>query len=371
MDEERPPSLPSTTERLSADEIASRDFARRADGFDEHEVRAFLRRVSEHVRKLEARTAAEGATEPAPAGDARAEAVFAQLRDAGDEEPEPPRAAPTAGAEPPSPVPSVEEALAAPPEAEDAVTSELVVAAEAGDEPAKPKIAPPDEGDRLRAGRDALIESLVPDVLRASKRLLQDEQNLLLDAARRSRGRIDANRLLPEPVHHRDAWAALLSRAVDRSYNGGRTAVGRSRRPTTAPERLVHELTASVLAPLRERLKATITSVLAEGPYEAPAELHRALASAVSARYREWRGSELETRIVDALAAAYARGTYDGAPSGTRLRWVTDAPGRCPDCDDNALEAVTKAQPFPTGQTHPPAHPACRCFVLPVGAGAE
>jgi len=357
MDEQRPKSRSSDTPRLSPDAIASREFARASDGFDEREVRAFLREVADAFAALEAQ--GDGGTGDGP--DGRAEELFAKLRETEDEEPEPPPAAPEVEA--PPPVPAVEEALASVPEPED--EPEPIAESAAAEEP-EPE-PPLSEGDRARASRDLLIASIVPDALRSAKRLLQDEQNLLLDSARRARGRIDANRLLPEPIHHRDAWAALLAPAFDRAYAGGRSAGGRSRRASSAPERVVHELTAAVLAPLRERLKATINAVVAEGPYQSPTELHRAMASAIGARYREWRGAELESRLVDSLAAAFARGAYDGAPSGARLRWVTDAPGRCPDCDDNALEATVKGQSFPTGQTHPPAHPGCRCLVITGG----
>jgi hypothetical protein len=38
----------------------------------------------------------------------------------------------------------------------------------------------------------------------------------------------------------------------------------------------------------------------------------------------------------------------------------------CPDCDDNALAGkVTKGDTFPTGDTVAPAHPDCRCLVVP------
>jgi hypothetical protein len=38
--------------------------------------------------------------------------------------------------------------------------------------------------------------------------------------------------------------------------------------------------------------------------------------------------------------------------------------GKCPDCDDNALEPTVKGSDFPTGQPHPPAHPGCRCLLV-------
>jgi len=216
--------------------------------------------------------------------------------------------------------------------------------------------------------RDVLLDTLVPDVMRSSKRLLQDEQNTLLDAVRRARGKPEADRLMPEPLRQREAWSALLARAFTAAYLEGRAATGKVGRVTRAPDRVVIELTAALVTPLRERVMATIDAVVAEGPYESVVELQRALGSAIGARYREWRSAELEKRVVDVLCAAYARGAYESAGPAATLQWVPDEPGKCPDCDDNALEATLKGKPFPTGQTHPPAHPGCRCVAVPADA---
>jgi hypothetical protein len=70
--------------------------------------------------------------------------------------------------------------------------------------------------------------------------------------------------------------------------------------------------------------------------------------------------------VGDTLAAAWALGVYDGAARGTTLRWVPTVVGTCPDCDDNALEPTVRGENFPTGQPHPPAHPGCRCLLVPV-----
>jgi hypothetical protein len=222
--------------------------------------------------------------------------------------------------------------------------------------------------DSVLHRRNTLLEPLLPDVVRSSKRLLQDEQNSLLDAVRRARGKHEANRLLPEPGRQRETWTALLAPSFNAAYLGGRAAAGKTGRVSSAPERVVIELAAALLNPLRERITVTIDAVVAEGPYESPNELQRALGSAIGARFREWRGVDLEGRILDVLDAAYARGAYEASGPAAMLEWVPDEPGRCPDCDDNALEPTLKGKPFPTGQTHPPAHPGCRCVALPVDA---
>jgi hypothetical protein len=293
--------------------------------------------------------AADEAEEPAAEpDDEQVGALFARLRS------EPPPTRPTRAPTPKAPT--------APAEASDTVEPEPDPEREPEPEP-----EPEDPDAVARRRRAAVLEPLVPDVVRASKRLLQDEQNTLLDAVRRARGRPEPGRLLPDLEHQRDAWVELLGPGADGAYLGGRAAVGKTGRVTGAPARVVAELVGVIVRPLRERLTQTIESVVVDGPYESPAELQRVAGSAIGARYREWRSTELETRVVDVLCAAYARGSYDGAGPATPLRWVPDEPGRCPDCDDNALEPTPKGGVFPTGQAHPPAHPGCRCLVVLAG----
>ena len=121
---------------------------------------------------------------------------------------------------------------------------------------------------------------------------------------------------------------------------------------------LVRAPVEAVVVPLRGRL--------AEAVAEEDAD---AAVRAVGARFREARGADLESTLHDALAAAWARGVHDAAPEGSLLRWVPIEVGRCSDCDDNALEPTRRGEAFPTGQTHPPAHPGCRCTLTPVTAG--
>jgi hypothetical protein len=138
---------------------------------------------------------------------------------------------------------------------------------------------------------------------------------------------------------------------------GGRT------RP--APADLVTQLVSLLVLPLRERVAASLEAAHREGPYESLPELQRAIASAVGARYREWRGQDLEVALGDLSAWAFARGVFDATPDAVLLRWVPAEVEQCPDADDNALEPTCKGRPFPTGQSCPPAHAGCRCLVVP------
>jgi hypothetical protein len=134
----------------------------------------------------------------------------------------------------------------------------------------------------------------------------------------------------------------------------GAAAVG------AAPRALLTELSTAVVSPLRERLGSSLEQLDAR----TPADLEIAVAQSLGARYREWRGEPLEGALGDALAVAWSRGVFDAAPDGARLHWVPAVVGKCPDCDDNALEPTVKGSDFPTGQPHPPAHPGCRCLLV-------
>jgi hypothetical protein len=215
----------------------------------------------------------------------------------------------------------------------------------------------------LRRRRDAALETALGVLLPRVKRRLQDEQNELLDALRRQKGKIDAAAAMPTADEQVGAWAELLAPVLDDTYAAGRALGGGRTRP--APPRLVARITELLVLPLRERVLGSLEAVVRDGPYDGPAEWQRVITAAVGARYREWRAQELEPLLGDLVVVAFARGAFDATPDGMRLRWVPAETEQCPDADDNALEPTVKGGPFPTGQSCPPAHPGCRCLVVP------
>jgi hypothetical protein len=215
----------------------------------------------------------------------------------------------------------------------------------------------------LRRRRDAALETAMGVLLPRVKRRLQDEQNELLDALRRQKSKIDVDTAMPTAQEQLATWAELLAPVLDDTYAAGRTLGGG--RTRTAPPRLVARITELLVLPLRERVLASLEAVVRDGPYDGAAEWQRAITAAVGARYREWRSQDLEPLLGDLVVVAFARGVYDATPDGLRLRWVPAEVEQCPDADDNALEPTVKGGPFPTGQSCPPAHPGCRCLVVP------
>jgi hypothetical protein len=215
----------------------------------------------------------------------------------------------------------------------------------------------------LRRRRDAALETAMAVLLPRVKRRLQDEQNELLDALRRQKSKIDVERAIEPEADQLRAWAELLAPVLDDAYAAGRTLGGGRTRP--APARLVERTSELLVLPLRERVLASLEAVVRDGPYDGAPEWQRVISAAVGARYREWRSQDLEPLLGDLVVVAFARGVYDATPDGMRLRWVPAEVEQCPDADDNALEPTMKGGPFPTGQACPPAHPGCRCLVVP------
>jgi hypothetical protein len=209
------------------------------------------------------------------------------------------------------------------------------------------------------AARDEAVAKVRSALGRRAKRALQDEQNELLDALRKAKGRPTADAVLPSTERLSAAWADVLAPAVDEVHRAAARATAPDATPEGLPREALLELAAELGAPLRERLVSAFTGEPGEGDEE-----DGDVAQRVGARYREWRTQALDEALADALVGAWARGTFDAAPEESRLRWVTPAEGCCPDCDDDALETTPRGEAFPTGQLAPPAHPGCRCVVV-------
>ncbi|HEY3723505.1 MAG TPA: DivIVA domain-containing protein [Acidimicrobiia bacterium] len=328
----------------------------------------------------------DGSPEDADSG-AAVDALFARLRASHTTDPEPHDELPAPESGPPVSGPGAEpdvDAATEEPDAEREADAEAGPEVEAATAPAPPEpeaaAAPaptppePEAGadapavrmapdDELRAARDDVMAPLARDLSRAAKRALQDQQNELLDQIRTVKGKVAADTVLPAVEAQEAAWAQVLEAPLRTAYSAGAAAIGDGDGAPDAepPSELFEELARPMVAPWRRRLVSAI-----DGAADDP----DAVTQRLGARYREYRGRELEDALGDALAEAWTRGEYAAVPEGTLLRWIPAEVGRCPDCDDNALEPTAKGAPFPTGQVHPPAHPGCRCFLTRAEPGA-
>jgi hypothetical protein len=203
--------------------------------------------------------------------------------------------------------------------------------------------------------RARAIDPTLAALVKKAKRVAQDDQNALLDAVRRHKGRPAAAQVLPDLDALLDSWARVLRDGVSRAYRAGGAAVGVE--DQMADDALAREAADALVSPLRLRLTVAIDS--GDGGDAG------GLVERIGARYREWKNQSLERSLGDVLALSWSRGVYDAVPDDAVLWWVPFDEGQCSDCDDNALEPTVKGKDFPTGQLFPPAHPGCRCLLAP------
>jgi len=222
-----------------------------------------------------------------------------------------------------------------------------------------------DADRRLLERRDECLEPVASDLVRKLKRVLQDEQNEILDRLRQSRGRGRPDDALPSPGdqvgRYRDAAVASLTEAArtGASFSGG----GDVDVPT---RQWAQDLADELVSGLRDRISRSLAAV------DGSAEENDA-ADSLGAAYRQWKTERVEQIARHHLAVAFNGGVLAAEPDGSALRWVFGDSGPCPDCDDNALAGPTaKGEAYPTGQRHPPAHAGCGCLVVAVtGDGSD
>ena len=212
--------------------------------------------------------------------------------------------------------------------------------------------------------RDEVITPLIVSSAKKLKRALADEQNDVLDELRRSDAVHTIDALLPElgahGAHYTGAISEDLLEAVHRGSATSRT-VNRKIRKALATE-AVHianeALVQWLVMPLRDRLARCINE--AEGD-------NAVVTKKVRAVYREWKTQYIDETLDDVLRCAHGRGVLAGFDPGTPIVWEVDTRfAACPDCDDNALEgAIAVGEEFPTGDLFAPAHPGCRCLLVP------
>ncbi len=218
------------------------------------------------------------------------------------------------------------------------------------------------EDDDPEAGlfreRDAALGSIERELGRRLKRVLADEQNEVLDLLRRGRS-ITFQEVLPAGDEHIDRFAIAAMPDLDAAADHGAASVGGAGGVGgESCDELAGQLGRALVEPLRTRIERSFDDC--DGDLEEVSERLRAL-------YREWKGQQIGAAVRHYTAAAYARGAYGAVPDGEELRWIVDRSAEaCPDADDNALAGpVGKGEPFPTGDRCSPAHPGCRCLVVP------
>jgi hypothetical protein len=201
---------------------------------------------------------------------------------------------------------------------------------------------------------------------RTLKRLLQEDQNDLLDRIRRHRGRGTFEDDIFPPAVQVERFVEGMRPALEPAFIAGRNAGGGI--PIGEPPDVVGALVAKqVVAPLRRDLGRMVEPRLAAGD----------TATTVSERagdvYRVWKGVRTELLGEGLVYAAFHHGLLDAwrEAHGPGKRWLMSPDeADCPrdTCRVNAAAGVVGIDvSFPSGHLAPPAHGGCTCTVVAAG----
>ena len=218
--------------------------------------------------------------------------------------------------------------------------------------------------DTLFGQRDASLTPIIVTCARKLKRVLADEQNEILHTLRRNEPVRTIDTMLPWQTEQASRYAAAITSELEKAALIGAASIDQGTvkehkadiNRAGATTAAVEALTATIVAPLRERLERAVAD--SAGDNEELAKMVRGL-------YREWKTQRIDEHLDDVARAAFGRGALAAVVPGTKVCWMVDPHGpACPDAEDNALAGeVAAGQPFPTGHTCAPAHEGCRCML--------
>jgi cell division septum initiation protein DivIVA len=239
------------------------------------------------------------------------------------------------------------------------------VADDATDDVADDEVAPTHAVTELLDRRDELLAPVERSLGRRLKRVLSDQENSVLHTVRRDRKARTAAELLGDA----DERAAAL---VDAAVAELAPAVAAGAGFVDDDSHTVRVDATAVAADLADRVQEWLTAPLRERLERAVADSDLSgdrgdLVDRVRASFRELKNDRLGELTGDLLTLAFNRGIVASATAGTLHVWIVDHEGLpCPEGEDNHLAGeVVSGQPFPTGVTHPPAQPGCRCLLAP------
>jgi DivIVA domain-containing protein len=250
----------------------------------------------------------------------------------------------------------VEAAAEAEAETESEVDTAGEDAAAADDAAATQEPSAASDDQALLERRDGITDAAEKQAVRKLKRVLADEQNEVLDRLRRN-PKSGLDDLFPGPGEHAERYASAVRSDLDQVAQRGGGFYGTEAAKTDVGDVAV-ELGQALTLPLRDRIEGSLREAAGDD---------EAMADGVRAAYRDWKTNRVATQARDAVFMAFNRGLFDTIEPKSEMRWLVDNGGSpCPDAEDNSLAGlVVRGEPFPTGHCYPPAHPGCRCLLVP------
>ncbi|HVB02070.1 MAG TPA: DivIVA domain-containing protein [Acidimicrobiales bacterium] len=214
-----------------------------------------------------------------------------------------------------------------------------------------------------RQRRDRELEPAHLELSRSLKRVLREEQNLLLDALRNRKKNEAFASLLPGSAA-RERLTASATPGVSAAFDAGYGFLGKSSSKTKSDVAL-KESVQTVCGRVADEVLDALNSRLAPR-FEKGSDEEGEISEIVGSAFREWKAARVEALSLDYAVDAFGAGEIAYARSkNMSLVWNLDGSGNgCPDCDDNGVAGkVIAGESFPTGHLHPPVHPGCRCFL--------
>jgi DivIVA domain-containing protein len=218
--------------------------------------------------------------------------------------------------------------------------------------------------DTVFGQRDASLTPLIVASARKLKRVLADEQNEILHTLRRNEPVHTIDTMLPWETEQAARYASAITSELEKAALIGAASIDQGTMKehkaditrAGATKAAIEALTATIVAPLRERLERAVSDAAGD---------NEELGNMVRGLYREWKTQRIDEHLDDVARAAFGRGALAAVVPGTKVCWMVDPHGpACPDAEDNALAGeVAAGQPFPTGHTCAPAHEGCRCML--------
>jgi DivIVA domain-containing protein len=228
---------------------------------------------------------------------------------------------------------------------------------------AKPAPTPVEvDADALLSSRDDVIGDATSSAARRLKRLLQEDQNYLLDRLRTHRGKGSFDESIAPSDVQLERFQEGMNEVLEESFLAGRQTAGLT--DTSDAGRPVADLISKqIVTPLRRDLGRIIDSGLAAG------DTVKAIAERASDVFRVWKGIRSELLGEGLVYSAYHQGLVDAWRRGSvgQKVWVrSPSEEDCPRgvCDKNAdAGAVELNATFPSGHLTPPAHGGCTCVL--------
>ncbi|MCL4449439.1 MAG: DivIVA domain-containing protein [Actinobacteria bacterium] len=231
--------------------------------------------------------------------------------------------------------------------------------------------------------RNDLLTPVATTLLRKLKRLLQDDQNEMLDQLRINNGKWSTE-ILDTVKHQEERYYKTIAEFLARAAHSGKTfmlgdkgALDSEPVDFAIPEilHLARELTYELVTGVQRSLAEGISSFLDNnnaGIFDDDNAGDTVNSEAVNvvdhvnSIYRQWRAERLERVVMDYCITAFSSAQLGAANKKTVFRWIVDDDALlCPDCEDNYLAGpLSPHKQYPTGHIHPPAHTGCRCLLL-------